>query len=53
MVGSLGLVDDMRSDGLGATVKVGDIVDARCRLVGRVGGIVARKDGKMLRHRLQ
>ena len=53
MVGGIGFVDDMRFDGFGATVEDGDVVDARCRFVCRVGGLVAREDGEMLFHRLE
>ena len=53
MVGCLGLVDDMRFYGFGAAVEYADVVDALCRLVGRVGGLIASKDGEMLCHHLE
>ena len=48
MVGGLWLVDDMRFYGFGAAVEYADVVDALCRLVGRVGGLIARKDGEIM-----
>ena len=53
MVGCLGLVDDMRFDSFGAAVESSDVVDALCGLVGRVGGLFARKDGEILCHHLE
>ena len=53
MVGCLGLVDDMRFDCFSTAVEYTDVVDAFCGLVGRVGGLIARKDGEMLCHHLE
>ena len=53
MVGGLRLVDDQGADGFCAAVEGGDIVDTLRRLVGRVGGLIASKDGEVLGHRLE
>ena len=54
MIGGFGLVEDLGGKRRGrAALEKGNVVDALLWRVGGVGGLVARKDGEILRQFLQ